>query len=406
MSGSSGRPKYNDTFIDYREPHILRAPYQSVVIPRSEMVNPDDVANETTDTSEYTSDFFNVIPTGTNIAASIGYGHGPMNSNAGIKRYHKPGDAMGGYRPEPFWVPEGGWAIDWSDAKLPEDYYAENRRGTRYVELPENLEHWEDPLVMFPGSANPSAGIPRLRERDVIPIVPTAVYEVEEVSIGSAARPLVYKGSTSVTGMSVDFEAEALPNPMQVAKYIQNKNLLSILPPVYSTYIKMDNQIIPLKLKDPRYLAIQAQDSAAIDIPLPNGNSVKLRDYRWTVVQNINSETELIFEIPPQLKNRPDISHSVSQITAAFEGYIEKKDGKISDKRINTVNTAPIVDQVYNQFLASGAVPELAPSKTYYTVDNALEVFPGGLAPVRAELREKPKLYAQPEPAATAPWFF
>lgn len=429
MSAGIGKPKYGPEFIENRdESHILRAPYQSVMIPSSEKVFSEDVLHEQADGGEYLSDFFNAIPIATNIAASVGFGYGPMNNNAGIKRYRKPGKAKGGYRPEPLWNPEGGWQFDWSDMKLPEDYYAENRRGVRYTELPENIEHWEDPLVV-----HASTGKFRLRERDLIPIVPTAVYETNDLPfIGEPSKPVVFKGATAVSSMTSEFEAEELPNPTQTTKYIQNKNILQILPPVYSTSIQMGETRVPLRLKDPRRLVLQAYDSQPIDVPMPNGTSIKLKDYRWKVVQAVDGTTELIFEIPPQLKDRPDVAYTVSQISSAYEGTVDTQTGRVFQRfgnvqnapvistyeqavdthtgrtvqRVGNVQNAPVVSQVYNQFIESGMPSELAPSKVYYNVDNALEVFPEGLAPVRAEIRSKPQMYVQPEPNFTYPWMF
>jgi hypothetical protein len=400
MSAGNGRPKYDDTFIEgFSEPHVLKAPYQSVMVPRSEVIMPEDINNEMLNNNEYTSDCFNVIPTATNIAASIGYGHGPM-SNTWIK-HSKRGKLKGYMGQEPFFHTEGGWQITWDDAKLPEEYYADNRRAVRYVDLPENFEHWEDPLIAFP-----STGKIRLTERDIVPIVPTATYEIGKPDMGVPSRPVVFKGTVSLSNISPTFEQEALPNPTHITKHIQNKNIISVLPPVYSTYIKIDDKKIPIKFKDPNYVVMQASSSESIDIPLPDGRLIKLRDYQWSVVQNVDSETELIFELPVQLRNRPDVSHSLAQLSAAFEKSVDKWDGKISDSRLNTTWSAPVIDQLRNQYIEMGNVPDLHPSKIYYSIDNALEVFPDELLPAKAALRENHRLFVQPEPATTAPWHF
>lgn len=398
MASGIGRPKYNDTSVDYQVPHILKAPYQSVMVPRSEKVIPDDVVNELNETNEYTSDNFNTIPMGHNIAATTNYGHGPM-SHTGLKKSRRSNRPKGYMGEEPFFHPEGGWQITFPDAKLPEDYYAVNRRPIRYTELPENLEHWEDPLVMFP-----STGKFRLTERDVVPVAPTAVYEIEKPELGQTSRPLAYKGNVSVSGFTSEFEGE-LPNPIRPTKYIQNKSILSILPPVFSTYIKVAGKKIPIRFRDPNYVAVQASDSEAIDVPLPNGSTIKLKDYQWTVVQNVDSEVELIIELPVNLKERPDVSFSLSQISSAFEGYIEKKTGRLTDSRIDTVMSAPVIDQNRNEYLALAPVPELEPSKMYYAVDNAFEIVPGNLLPTQAVLKDNPRIVVQPEVAGTAPWF-
>jgi hypothetical protein len=399
MATTSGRPKYDDTFIDLSTPHILKAPYQSVVIPRSEAVNPDDILNELNETKEYTSDAFNVIPWGTNIAASVNYGHG-SNSNAAVKRLRK-GMVKGYMGQQPFFHPEGGWQYTWEDAKVPEDYYAENRRAVRYVELPDQIDHWEDPIIAFP-----STGKHRFKERDIIPVVPTAVFEVAMPEMGVPSRPMVYKGSVSLSGIDLSYGPMELPNPTRVIKYVQNKNIKHVLPQIYDTFIKIAEKKIPIKFKDPNYVVMQASDSEAIDIPLPDGTSFKLRDYQWMVMQNVDSETELIFEIPVNLKDRPDVSHSLAQISAEYEKDVEKQAGRLGNSYMELSRTAPIVDQITNQYIESAPVPELHSSKAYYTVDNALEAFPDGLMPTRAVLRENPRIVVQPEPAGTYPWMF
>lgn len=398
MSSGLGRPKYDNTFIDVQVPHILKAPYQSVIVPRSEKIIPEDIINEVQESGEYMSDSFNTIPTARNIAASTNYGHGPM-ANSGIKQF-KRGKPKGYMGEEPFFHPEGGWQYTFPDAKLPEDYYAENRRPVRYVEIPETLDHWEDPLVMFP-----STGKFMLTERDIVPIVPTAVYEVGKPEVGQSSRPLAHRGMVSVSGFTSEFETE-LPNPIRPTKYIQNRNILSILPPVFTTYIKTAEKKIPIRFKDPHYAAIQASDSEAIDVPLPNGNTIRLKDYQWTVVQNVDSEVELIIELPVNLKDRPDMSFSASQIDSAFDGYIEKKEGRVTDARISTTQTAPTIDQVRNEYITVAPVPELYPSRTYYPVDNALEAFPNNLLPTRSFMKDNPRIVVQPEVVGTAPWLF
>jgi hypothetical protein len=431
MSGGIiGRPKYDDTFVDISYPHVFKAPYRSVIAPRSDKIDPSDIHNEVFENTEYMSDSFNAIPQGTNIAASIGYGHSAISSNANLKRIgrNKPKGFQGS---EPFWNPEGGWMIEYSDKKLPEDYYSENRRAVRYTTLDAIEDHWEDPMVIFP-----STGKTRIRERDIVPVAPTAVYEIG-IPEFEGRKPTVYKSTSAVTGMTVDFGPEDLPNPTQISKYIQSQNLFSILTPLYSTYIKMGEKIIPVKFKDPNRVALQAQSSLPIDIPLPDGTNVKIKDYRWVVVQNVNSDSELIFEIPVQLRDRPDISHTISQISAAHEMYLQKEVGQIQHRRVGkSVNTpivdqqynqyldtsgrpsvseeehirvstnAPITDQHYNDYIESGGVHMLSDSKHYQSVTNAIEALPGGFVPVRAEIRQKPQINVQPLPGFTMPWVF
>ena len=371
MSGGIiGKPKYDDTVIDISYPHILKAPYRSVMAPRSDKIDTSDINNEIYETKEYMSDRFNAIPQGTNIAASIGYGHSINSSNSALKKMgkNKPKGFQGA---EPFWTPEGGFMVEYSDKKLPEDYYAENRRPVRYTTLNPIEERWEDPMIMF----SSSKGKMNIRESNNVTVIPTAVYEFGMPEF-EGRKPIVYKSTSSVTGMSVDFDPEDIPNPTQISKYIQSKNLFNILTPMYSTFIKLGEKVIPIKLKDPNYIALQAQSSLPIDIPLPDGTNIKLKDYRWIVVQNVNSESELIFEIPVKLKERPDIAHSISKISSAYENYTHQKgSGKIQHNRIQVSNSAPVVDQRYNnQYLDSKGRPAISTEEEHIRFSNSAPV--------------------------------
>ncbi len=396
MATTSGRPKYNDTYIDMSTAHIFKAPYQSVMAPRAEKVIPADVINELNQDTEYTSEHFNVIPWGTNIASNMNYGHG-TNANRSVKT--SKNGTKGYMGQEPFFHPEGGWQFTW-DAKLPEEYYADNRRGVRYVELPENIEHWEDPIIAFP---NTNAHNYRYRTSNIVPVAPTAVFEIDIPTTVLSARQTVYKGRVSLSGIDAPNEQIELPNPTRIVKYIQNKNIKHVLPQVYETYIKIAERKIPIKFKNPNYVVMQASDSQAIDIPLPNGSSFKMRDYQWTVVQNVDAETELVFEVPVNLKDRPDLSYNLSQITANYEKTVEKQHGKTGESHLNLTYSAPVHPVDQSQYIEQN-VPELFPSKTYYTVDNALEVFPSSLEPTQAVLRKNPRVVFQPEPIGTFPW--
>lgn len=400
MATSSGRPKYNDTYIDMSTAHILKAPYQSVVAPRAEKVNPADILNELNVTTEYTSDHFNVIPWGTNISANVNYGLG-TNANSSVKRSK---NGTKGYRgQEPFFHPEGGWQFTW-DAKLPEDYYAENRRAVRYVELPEHNEHWEDPIIAFPSTTSTAHNY-RFRENNLVPVAPTAIFEIDVPTTVLSARQTVYKGRVSLSGIDAPNEQIELPNPTRTVKYIQNKNIRYVLPQVYETYIKIAEKKIPIKFKNPNYVVMQASDSQAIDVPLPDGSSFKMRDYQWTVVQNIDAETELVFEVPINLKDRPDLSYNLSQITADYEKNVEKQHGRTGNSHTEFAYSAPVTVNPQNQYIET--VPaELQPSRTYYSIDNALEAFPTTLEPTKAVIRENSRIFVQPEPMGTFPWMY
>lgn len=399
---SLGVPKYDDTIIDYQEPHILRAPPRSVMFPRSESANPADISNELAESGDYIAEYINVIPTGFNPAVTVGYGGNAMTNNGWIKRYRKPGKAKGTISYEPQWAPEGGWAYDFEGIiKLPEDYYSELRRPVRYVDLPVVEEHSEDPLIVFP-----STGKHRLKSKDIVPIVPTAVYDINQPERKDPAK-IVYRSATPLLNITPDFNPNNPTNPLEITKYIQNKNITSILPPIYSTYLKIDDKVIPIRLKDSKNLVMQAYDSEPLNIPLPDGSTFKLKEYTWKVVQGIDAETELIFEIPTQLKNRPDVNHALSSYDSSYEKYVENANGRIVNKIKSDNVTAPIMTQSYNPYVQYSNVHELTPSKIYYNVDTGLEAIPShNLQSVQVELRQKPNTYVQPEPNFTVPWLY
>lgn len=417
MSFYAGRAKYDSSSIDYQTTHIPKAPYQSVVIPRSERVNENDVSNRINQTIEYTRDSFNNIPWDMNAGQAMA--SGPINvwnsRNIPNKRTHAN---------QPRFHPEGGWQISW-DAKLPEDYYAQNRKGIRYVDLPSQIEHSTTALIN-----HPLVGKFQLAEKTLVPIVPSAVYEIgrpevglnrplvykgnvslsnfdtnlESIPVQALTRPLVYKGNVSLAGYDTNVQSESV-NPHQVSTFIHNKNILNILPPVYGTYIKVFDKKIPIKFKNPNHVVLQASDSEAIDIPLPDGKSVKLKEYQWILVQNVDSEAELIFEIPTHLKDRPDLTFSLSQISSAYENDVEFHHQKLNENRICVGKEAPVVDQLLNQYIDQSSVGQLTNSRSYYSLDNTFDALPSNLAPTKL-MKFKDKMKVETEVAVTAPWHF
>lgn len=417
MSFYAGRPKYDSSSIDYQTTHIPKAPYQSVVLPRSEKVNENDVSNRVNETIEYTRDSFNNIPWDMNVGQKMA--SGPINAwnsrNIPNQRNHAN---------QPRFHPEGGWQITW-DAKLPEDYYAQNRKGIRYVDLPSQIEHSENPLI-----SHPLIRKFQLAEKELVPIVPSAVYEIgrpeiglsrplvykgnvslsgfdtsiESIPVKALTRPLVYKGNVSLSGFDTNVQSEA-PNPLQTSTFIHNKHILNVLPPVYGTFIKVFDKKIPIRFKNPNHVVLQASDSEAIDIPLPDGKTVKLKDYQWVVVQNVDSEAELIFEIPTHLKDRPDLSFSLSQITSAYENDVEFHTQKLNENRIQIGKEAPVVDQLLNQYIDQSSVGTLTNSRNYRSFDNTFDSLPSNLAPTKL-MKLQDKMKVETEITATAPWHF
>lgn len=410
MSGPSGLAKYGTYSFDYQTPHILRKPYESVMAPRSERVSTEDVSHEVQDSGEYMSDNFRAIPTGVNPAASIGFGHGPMQ-NSGIKRVRK-GKLKGYAGQEPLYHPESGTVHHPEDAKVPEEFYADNRRPTRYVELPENIQHTEDPMIMFPRT-----GSQRFTEKHIVPVsvTPSVVYEVDnKPNIGEWAYSLSKRGHVNLTpNFNPIYETGVLPNPTRAEKYINNNRIItSILPPVFSTFIKIADKKIKLRHKDPHYFALQASESAELNIPFPNGQSFKIRDYQWNVVQGHDANYEFVIEVPVQLQNRPDLAVSIQALENVYGSTrVDKNsDGRITDRRLTMSQTAPALDTTTNQYVAPGEMyNELRPSKVYQSVDNAFDAIPrmnGDMDTRLGSSRIKAnRIYVQPEPDRNAPWF-
>lgn len=372
--------------------HILKAPYKSVTFPRSEKVQVADVVHERYDDPNSMAENFNVIPNGVNPMVSISYGRGPYN-DANKKVANNVKGSMG---QEPRFTPEGGWQYNIENPRLSDDYYSELRRHVDpgSINLDPIVEHLDDFAISHPEHV--------LHAKLLMSVQPDKVYEINAApEVHLTARPRVYKVQRFNSGVSPQEGGPVdQPNPLQIEKYIQAKHMINVLTPIFTTFIKVGDATIPIKFRDPIALMKQAELELPIQVPMPDGSVISLKDYHITLVQNINSPTEMIFEVPVQLKDRPDIRTFVTAIESNYKITNHQDAKEMEGRKATTFGQAPLVNTDYDSMVAFG-VPELFPSHVYNSVMNGVEAKQKVLDPTQVTLRSKPLLHVQPMPTST-----
>lgn len=390
-----GLPKYQSGFVEnWEPPHILKKPYESVMFPHSEKVDVSEVIHNP-DNCDWESEDIKQVPWGTNVGASISFGHS-INSNGFVKKLR--GGVKGFQGKDPYMEPPGGVALHITDAKLPQDYYSLTRLRHPDVSIPAVQEVQVGEMITRPQ--------PVLNHQQLMTsITPNVVYDLDlRPALGEWSRPIVYRPVSSVGNF--DGVGEVVPNFLQVDKYIQAANMIELMTPIITTYLKIGQDIVPVKFKDPNYIVNQASAALPIDVPLPNGNTVQLKDYSWIIVQNVNSPTELIFELPPQLKDRPDTTTSVGQISAAYTKINHQELSAREANRQAVPVTTPLDQQLFQVYSELATPDLLRPSKIYTAQSNGFEYIPNSdqLQPVAVRMNSQLKRNVVPEPVMNYPW--
>lgn len=381
---------------NWEAPHILKKPYESVMFPHNDKVDSVEVILDYGEDSQYVLDHLRQVPMATNIGNSLSYGGG-VYANTNLKKkttgFHRP------LAKDPSWMPPNG--IQWiHEGKLTEEYYSQARlkRGDTEVygpvEMPGNQAQIDHPISVV--------GEGKL----LVPVTPSAVYDLDVVpEIGDPERMIVIK--PAISAMNIEMPYGETEVKVDTTRYIHEKDMISYLTPTFSPFVKMGETVIPFNLKDPLTIALMAQRHLPIDVPLPDGNIVKLRDYTWTIVQaNKTSPVQFILEIPPHLKDKPNISVSQAPtVTARYKMVGDLPVPVLKETREYGSVMSPLEMQSYNDQLMVGD-PELKDNYHYSSLNTGFVMRPGvdQLIPTEVVFGTKPKLFVQPEPILNYPW--
>jgi hypothetical protein len=366
------------------------------MFPHNDKVDSAEVILDYGEDSQYVLDHLRQVPMATNIGNSLSYGGG-VYANTNLKKkttgFHRP------LAKDPSWMPPNG--IQWiHEGKLTEEYYSQARlkRGDTEVygpvEMPGNQAQIDHPISVV--------GEGKL----LVPVTPSAVYDLDIVpEIGDPERMIVIK--PAISAMNIEMPYGETEVKVDTTRYIHEKDMISYLTPTFSPFVKMGETVIPVNLKDPLTIALMAQRHLPIDVPLPDGNIVKLRDYTWTIVQaNKTSPVQFILEIPPHLKDKPNISVSQAPtVTARYKMVGDLPVPVLKETREYGSVMSPLEMQSYNDQLMVGD-PELKDNYHYSSLNTGFVMRPGvdQLIPTEVVFGTKPKLFVQPEPILNYPW--
>lgn len=381
---------------NWESPHIMKAPYQSVMFPRNDKVDTAEIINEETSSTVNVLDHLRHVPMATNVGNSMSFGGG-VYANTNLKRkttgYHRP------LAKDPYWNPPGGIQYIF-EGKLPEEFYSQARLGRPDVEvygpveMPGNQARIDHPVaVVGEGKLN-------------VPVAPSAVYDIEMVpETGDPNRMIVIRPAISAMGVQMPYGMDQAT--VDTTRYIHEKDMISYLTPTFSPFVRMGETVIPLNLRDPITVALQAQAHLPIDLGLPDGSFMKLREYTWTIVQaNKTSPVQFILEVPTHLKDRPELNvHQAPTVTAQYKMMGELPVPVLRETRDPGSIMAPIEVQGYNAQTMVGD-PSLRDSYHYSSLNTGFQLAPeaGQLEPTTVVFHQKPKLLVAPQPLLNYPW--
>ena len=381
---------------NWEPPHILRAPYQSIMFPRNDKVDVAETILEAEEESIKVLDHLRHVPMATNVASSFSLGGG-VYGNRNLKQ--KKGGMKGMMPKDVFFNPPGG--VQWiHEGKLSEEYgsLARLRRPDTEVyggiDMPGNMNQIDHP-------------IPKLNaDKLLVPVTPSAVYNLDLTpQFGSPDRMMVIKPSTSLINSSAGYGQDFAET--DTTRYIHEKDMISYLTPTFSPFLKIGDSVVPVNLRDPLTIALQAQAHLPIDLPLPDGTIHKIRDYTWTIVQaSAVSPVQFILEVPVHLRDKPDLKvHSAPIPTAQYKMEGEMAIPVLKETRDRVSVMAPIALQNY-QMMGERADPSLREGSHHYSALNTgYSIRPGAgqLEPTQVRLGPG-KVFAQPEPISSYPW--
>jgi hypothetical protein len=411
--------KHDTTIIDYEPVHIMKAPQQSIMFPRSERVDIQAVMNHIQENPDYFSDGIRDIPANVNVGNSLSFSQS-LYRNPHIKG----GTSNAQIAKEPYWNPPGGIRYDMSFLQIPEQYYdlLRLRRPDTTIEgvqqasiglhiaRPENIPTKVNtlvptimPSVVYENFQNP---IPMdhtqmVRSSRGLTVMPSIVYDmgqtIPEVNIPS--RMIVIKPASSMLGVSSDMSQSPDSNPIQLTKYVQDRDMINYLTPIFTTIVQIGDVSIPVKFKDPLEIVMLAQSHLPIEIPLPDLNSIKLKDYTWTIVQpNLTSPAILNIDITPSIKEKPDLARMVEPLlTSAFKDVYQQEIRPLDYNRDPVTFEMPVKNP-YDNMSFDGPQWTHKVSKPYSNYDGASVIIPDNsqLLEFNVSMDRKPKILPQP----------
>jgi hypothetical protein len=296
--------------VDYEPVHIMKQPPQSVMCPRNDKVDVQAVASQMQESSPYVDDMIAKVPRGVNVGNSLSFGN-PMNGGG----YNIGGSFV--LPKDPGFNPPGGVRYDLSFLKLPDEYNSLLRMRHPDTSI--------DPVYQ----AQLNQAVPRPQ---VIPtkqtleyeVLPSVVYEVlREVPTLPIPenmytdRPMTQ--APAIHRYSPSFNDVSQSGPNQIDKYVNDKDIIHYLTPIFSTMLQVGDSYIPVTLKNPLDIVIQAQTHSPITLNMEGtGQPVTLKDYTWTIIQpTLSSPAILTLDITASLKDKPDLSHMIEPLLSS-----------------------------------------------------------------------------------------
>lgn len=381
---------------NWESPHILRAPYQSVMFPHNDKVDTAEVVLEHGEQAINILDHLRMVPMGANVGNSLSFGGGPY-ANVNLKRkttgYHRP------LAKEPGWSPPGG--IQWIfEGKLTDEYYSQARLRRPDTEVYAGIE--------MPGNeAQIDHPVPRLDvDKLLVPVTPSTTYNIDLVpEFQGVDRMLVIKPSTSVMNAENPYGETFVD--VDSTRYIHEKDMISYLAPTFSPFLRVGDQVVPIQLRDPITIALQAQAHYPIDVPLPDGSIVKLKDYSWTIVQaTAVSPMQFILEVPTHLKDKPNLEVIRAPIaTAQYKMVGEMAVPELRRTQEYGSIMSPLEVQEFNAENPNYDPVLGAGSHHYSSLNTGFVMRPGAdQLEVTPVIFGREKTLSQPEPISSYPW--
>lgn len=448
----------HDTLIvDYEPVHIMKAPPQSVMFPRSEKVDIQGVMNHIQENPDYFSDGIREIGANTNVGNGLSFSQ-PVYRNSYLK-----GSGQQAIAKEPYWNPAGGVRYNMDFLQIPEEYgdLLRLRRPDTTIEgvqqasiglhiaRPENIPTKVNalaitvmPSMVYENMQAPNpmdrTGIIRpSRNPEVMPsvvyenfqtpdsmdhsnivrpsrgltVMPNIIYDVGSnmPELADPSRMLVIKPASSMLGVSSDSYQTPDSAPNQLTKYVQPKDMINYLTPVFSTVVQMGDVSVPIHLKDPLEIVMQAQSQLPIDIPVPNVGSVRLKDYTWTIVQpNITAPAIFSIDITTTLKDKPDIAHMMEPLLHSAYKDVFHQEPKTLDYNRDPIGFETPLKSPYDNMSFDAPQWTHKVSKPYSSYDGASVIIPDNsqLLEFNVSMDRKPKI--RPTPNETeliyTPW--
>ena len=412
---------HDTTIVDYEPVHIMKAPPQSIMFPRSEKVDLQGVLHHIQENPDYFSDGIRKVPANVNVGNELSFSQ-PIYRNPQIKGTNNAQIAR-----EPYWNPPGGVRYNMDFMQIPEEYgdLLRLRRPDTTIEpvqqatigqhiaRPEMVPTKVNalaitamPSMVYENAQNFDPNIPAntTKPSQSLTVMPSVVYDIsgQVPELGDPSRMLVIKPASSMIGVSADLPAQASDGaPRQLTKYVHDKELVNYLTPVFTTTVQIGDAFIPIHLKDPLEIVMLAQNRLPIDIPVPGSQSnIQLKDYTWTIVQpNLTAPAIFNIDITASLRDKPEMSHMVEPLLESVYKSAEQKEILPLDYNRDPVAVETPIHNPYEQMNFDGPQWTHRVSKPYSSYDGASVVIPEAsqLLEFNVSMDRKPKIVPEPK---------